>query len=120
MNKSETQKLKVIKDRLVEGMTDYLADGDDVGYAKADIKKCEKILQQFITRLGRLGASATDEAILNCVKQAVLDLNTLNDSANGCLIETDQREDLCEYLLLAAKSAGLNQGGDITKAWREW
>lgn len=120
MSKSGIQKLEVLKTRLVEGMTDYLADGGDVGYTRSDIKKCEQILQRFMKRLGNLGASAKEMAILDCVKQAVLDLNALNDSVNGCLIETDQREDLCEYLLLAAKSAGLNQQGDITEEWREW
>ena len=119
MNKSDTQKLETIKARLIEGMTDYIADGDD-SYSKADIKKCDKILQQFITRLGKLGASATETAILDCVKQAVLDLNALNNNVDGCLIETDQREDLCEYILFAAKQSGLQQDGDVTEEWREW
>jgi hypothetical protein len=119
MNKSDTQKLETIKARLIEGMTDYIADGDD-SYTKADIKKCDKILQQFMTRLGNLRASATEAEILDCVKQAVLDLNALNSSVDGCLIETDQREDLCEYILFAAKQSGLKKDGDVTEEWREW
>jgi hypothetical protein len=119
MNKSDTKKLETVKARLIEGMTDYIADGDD-SYTKADIKKCDKILQQFMTRLGKLGASATEVAILDCVKQVVVDLNALNSSVDGCLIETDQREDLCEYILFAAKQSGLKQDGDVTEEWREW
>ena len=119
MNKSETQKLETIKARLIEGMTDYIADGDD-SYTKADIKKCDKILQQFMARLTKLGGSAPEAAILDCVKKAVVDLNALNDTGGGCLIETDQREDLCEYILLAAKQSGLKQDGDVTEEWREW
>ena len=119
MNKSDTKKLETLKARLIEGMTDFIADGEDY-YTKADIKKCDKILEQFMTRLGKLGDSATDAAILDCVKQAVLDLNTLNSSVDGSLIETDQREDLCEYILFAAKQSGLKQDGDVTEEWREW
>ena len=119
MNKSDIQKLETIKARLIEGMTDYIADGDD-SYTKADIKKCYKILEQFMARLGKLGASATETAILDYVKQAVQDLNALNSSVDGCLIETDQREDLCAYILFAAKESGLKQDGDVTEEWREW
>jgi len=119
MKKSDRQKLETIKARLIEGMTDYIADGDD-SYSRADIKECNKVLQQFMTRLGKLGDSAPESAILTCVKRAVLDLNTLNDSVDGCLIETDQREDLCEYILFAAKQSGLKHDGDVTEKWREW
>ncbi|MGC3959807.1 MAG: hypothetical protein QM813_18345 [Verrucomicrobiota bacterium] len=119
-SKSANQKLVTIKARLLEGMRDYLANSDDAGYTKTDIKKCDKILQEFVKHLGKLGSAASKLAVLACVKQAVLDLNALNNSVNGSLIETDQREDLCEYLLLTARSAGLNQEGDPTEEWREW
>jgi hypothetical protein len=119
MKKSDIQQLETIKARLIEGMTDYIADGDD-SYTKADIRKCDKILQQLMARLGKLDDSMPESAILDYVKKAVLDLNALNGSFDGCLIETDQREDLCEYLLLAARSSGLASDKDITEEWREW
>lgn len=119
MNKSDTQKLETIKARLIEGMRGYIADGDE-SYTEEEIKKCDKILQQFLMRLGKLGMSVAEISILDCVKQAVLDLNDLNSSVDGCLIETDQREDLCEYILFAAKRSGLKQDGDVTEEWREW
>jgi hypothetical protein len=120
MNSSDSQKLEEIKARLLEGMTDYIADGEDSGYDTNDIKKCDDILRDFMKRLGGLDDSAPETTILHCVKKAVLDLNALNDSVDGSLIETDQREDLCEYLLLAAQSAGLDREHDITEEWREW
>jgi len=119
MKQSDIQELETIKTRLIEGMTDYIADSDD-SYTKADIKKCDKILQQFMARLGKLGDSAPEPAILDCGKKAVLDLNALNESVDGCLIETDQREDLCENILLAARKDGLASDKDITEEWREW
>jgi hypothetical protein len=120
MKSSDTEKLESIKARLLEGMTDYLADGDGGGYDKNDIQKCDDILRDFMKRLERLEDSAPETTILHCVKKAVLELNALNDSVDGSLIETDQREDLCEYLLLAAQSAGLDREDDITEEWREW
>jgi len=100
-------------------MADYIADGDD-SYSETDIKKYDLILQQFMVRLGKLGDSAPGAAIVDCVKKAVVDLNALNDRVDGCLIETDQREGLCEYLLLAARGAGLTSARDITEEWRAW
>jgi hypothetical protein len=120
MKSSDTDKLEAIKARLLEGMTDYIADGEDGLYSKDDIQKCDDILRDFMKRLGGLEDSAPETTILHCVKKAVLDLNTLNDSVGGSLIETDQREDLCEYLLLAAQSAGLKREDDVTEEWREW
>lgn len=119
MKGTTLNKLEAVKKRLIEGMTDHIADGDDC-YTKADIKKCDKILRQFVTSLHRLDASAPELVVLDCVKQAVLKLNALNNSVEGCLIETDQREDLCEYLLLAVRDAGLSHEGDVTEEWREW
>src|SRR5215216_4152899 len=113
MNSSNAQKLEALKARLLEGMTDYIADGNGGGYDKNDIQKCDDILRDFMKRLDRLDESAPETTILHCVKKAVLDLNALNHSTHGKLIETDQREDLCEYLLLAAQSAGLERDDDI-------
>jgi hypothetical protein len=53
-------------------------------------------------------------------ERAVPALNELNDRCDGCLIETDQREQLCDILIAAAKNAGLDSDEDITQAWREW
>jgi hypothetical protein len=53
-------------------------------------------------------------------ERAVPALNELNDRCDGCLIETDQREQLCDILIAAAKNAGLDSDEDITEAWREW
>ncbi len=60
------------------------------------------------------------DQILAAAKQAVLNLNALNKECGGRLIETDQREDLCELILVAAKLAGLESDEDITEEWREW
>jgi hypothetical protein len=120
MNDADNETLESIKVRLIAGMTGYMEDSDGSAYTEAEIKKCEVILSRFIAGLEQLGASAGDPAILKCVEQTVKDLNVLNDSTGGVLIETDQREDLCEYILLAAKKSGLSRNDDVTEEWREW
>jgi len=120
MNAADMKTLTATKDRLITGMQEYLAEEADAGYTEADIKKCDKILLAFTDSLQKLGSAAAGPVILECVKRAVLELNALNDSVGGGLIETDQREDLCEYILFAAKHAGLEKDGDVTEEWREW
>jgi hypothetical protein len=58
---------------------------------------------------------------MKAVKTAVVKLNRLNEQCYGCLIETDQREQLCELIISAAKRAGLvSTVYDITEEWRDW
>jgi hypothetical protein len=120
MNVSDLKILKATKDRLITGMTEYMTEADDAGYTDTDIKKCDEILLAFTDSLQKLDTSAADPEILKPVRQVVLSLNALNESVGGGLIETDQREDLCEYILFAAKQSGLKQEGDVTEEWREW
>ena len=50
-------------------------------------------------------------------------MKALNHLAERCdsLIETDQREQICELMIQAAHSVGVGDGQtDITEDWREW
>lgn len=123
MNDSDFKKLEATKERIVSGMIDFMSAGDDdfdCGYTEADVRKCDKILQEYVENLQKFGTTATEPQLLECIKKAVLALNKLNEDAGGGLIETDQREDLCEYILFAAKQSGLQSDGDVTEEWREW
>jgi len=47
--------------------------------------------------------------------------NKLNGECDYSLIETDQREDLCELITSAADHAGLESSVyDIIEEWRDW
>lgn len=50
----------------------------------------------------------------------VLKLNKLKEKCGGSIIETDQREDLCQIILVAARRAGLKTEEDMTEEGREW
>ena len=111
---------------IISSMVNYMnyedEDGEefDCGYTQADIDKCAKILDDYIDELIALKGKADADKVMNCVKKVILALNELADSP---LIETDQREHLCQFIEDAAIEAGLPKppkGEDITYEWREW
>jgi hypothetical protein len=114
-----------LKQRLIAGMVSYMeferTGGGDPCYSQADIDRCDQIIDGFLTRLASAPEGDKNEFILETVKATVFSLNQLNKDCNLTIIETDQREDLCALIILAAKNAGLASiNGDITYQWREW
>lgn len=58
---------------------------------------------------------------MKIVKKTVLALNALNEKCEYELIETEQREDIAEIIILAGYLKGFNdRDDDITEEWREW
>jgi predicted transcriptional regulator len=93
----------------------------DAGYTQADVDRCARIVDDLLAALERAPAEKKQEFILKAMKSAVVKLNKLNDRCDGQLIETDQREQLCELMITAAQRAGLvSTVYDITEEWREW
>ena len=117
MNLLEHVEIKEIKERLESGMLDYMTTGM-AGYTKSDVEKCMKIISDYLMDMGH--AASKDEGMA-IVKETVLSLNKLNESSEESLIETDQREDIAEIIILAGSLKGFNEReDDITEAWREW
>ncbi len=111
--------LQIIKarTRVLAAMREYMREVE-VSYAEAQVVACEAILTSF---LERMDAAADRAAGLDLVRDAVLALNELNDHCGGELIETDQREDLCEVLLRAGALRGFHDADDdVTEEWRNW
>ncbi|HZR35532.1 MAG TPA: hypothetical protein VFA75_09170 [Nevskia sp.] len=117
-----------LKEDLLESMTGFMrgedeedegGSGFEAGYTQDDIDRCAAIIDHFLITLSKTGGDG--DAILEAVKDTVLELNTLNDNCDGSLIETDQRETLCELINTAAQDAGLETDlDDVTEEWREW
>ena len=105
-----------------ESGTDPDFDPDfDAGYTQADIDRCAKILDEFLSSLEGVPRGEKNDSILKAVKTVVVKLNKLNERCDGLLIETDQREQLCALIIAATKRAGLvSSVHDITEEWREW
>lgn len=105
------------KDAIVRKMIEYPCRQ----YSEEDAWECGQILQDYLAAV--LGAPRPPgaEAVLAAVKDAVLALNRLNALCDGSLIETVEREDICDLIDISAAAAGLEPAGvDITEEWREW
>jgi hypothetical protein len=109
--------MNALKDSILDGMRDFVAGMEQPYYPLAKVDECGRIIDEFLAAVGR---ARDGQAIMAQVKRTVLALNALNDECGGALIETDQREQLCELILEAANTAGLATGDDITEQWREW
>ena len=90
----------------------------DFDYTQENVDECSEILDGFIDGLSLVQNS---DGIMQCVEAVVKRLNELNAKCNKMLIETAQRENLCEFIQLAAGFVGLEHTkDDITEEWREW
>ena len=83
-----------------------------------------RIFDKLIADLGKLGVNADDEVKLAAFEQAVLALNDMDDEDDR-LIETEEREQLCELVNTIATAAGLDpseygNGEGPASEWREW
>jgi hypothetical protein len=96
-------------------------EGDSLGFTSEDVDECASILDEYIDKLLSYNGKATNEEIMECVKEVVLSLNELNKKTDENLIETMEREELCKFIRQAAQLAGLETDEtDITEEWREW
>jgi hypothetical protein len=109
-----------LKQAILNGMVEYIEDNTAPPYTQNDIKDCDTIISNFICDL-RLAQPPSDyAAALAKVKNTVLKLNDLNERCHFSIIETEQREDLCELIIQVVKNAGHHVDTDITEEWREW
>ncbi len=104
-------------DRLKSQMFVYLNEFHPP-YSQHDIAECGDILNLYV---GDIKKSASKEEGMKIVKSTVEKLNTLNERCNGSLIETMEREQICEIIIGASAEKGYNtMEEDITEDWREW
>lgn len=94
-------------------------------YSEENCSAAESILDRLITDLNTIGEDAPEEQKVKLFQTAVEDLNELNDANDGCLIETGEREDLCELFDQIAIAAGIDpekygDGDGIASEWRDW
>jgi hypothetical protein len=118
--------IQSVRQRLLDGMVNFMkAAGNDqdaesgCGYSPGHVDRCAKILDEYLATVAA-DKKLSEARIREAVKTAVCELNSLNDECDGALIETDQREELCQIILVAATEAGLTTTDDITEEWREW
>lgn len=99
-------------------MLDFIEGEDEAAYTCADVTTCIETLLDFLTSID--AEKQTIETAKAHVRELILSLNELNEECQHCLIETGQREDICEFIRKALLSANIEFSSDITEQWREW
>lgn len=82
----------------------------------------DDVMDKLTFELVQIGENATKSKKINLIKNAVLALNKLEKN-NQILIETDEREQWCEYFNTVAKIAKIDLAeydDDISGIWRKW
>ena len=103
---------------LTGGMLDYLVHADSCSYTEEEVDRCRDILTAHAEALD---LAQNREEALKLVQATVERLNHLNEGAGGELIETDQREEICDFLTKAGAIKGFNgEHEDVTEPWRQW
>lgn len=110
-----------IKKQLLDSMLDYISDNNEEhGYTTVDVDIVDKLIDTFILCLEKI-ENPTHDTVMENVKSFVLSLNSLNEISDYNLIETDQRELLCDLIFVAIKNTGIKVSDeDFTEQWREW
>ncbi len=115
-NLMERPNIVSAKEKIVEGMLEFLEYSGTEDYANSDVDRLSNLFDKFISRLSR---NRIDQNLAKSyVKQLVLSLNELNDKT--AMIETGERESICGFIDLCLSEIGIEYDDDVTYEWREW
>lgn len=111
-----------LKGRIIDTLSQRVDVEDaEPGFTREDIDRCDAILMRYLAEVFEPGVQDDEAQIMAAVEAVVVALNTLNDDCDQSLIDTDEREPLCELIIHAAGDAGLvSDVYDITEEWRDW
>lgn len=87
-------------------------------YTASDVSACGDILDEYMKSLA--AAQSDPDAISECVRKTVCQINELNEKCEQYLIDTWRRERLCSFINAAAEHAGLTPKTDHTLQHRMW
>ncbi len=93
-------------------------------YTPEACAKFVTIFDQLLERLAELGPSAAESEKIEAFKEAITATNELNEEDES-LIETGEREDLCELCNVIARTVGIDPekygaGEGPASEWRDW
>ncbi|HNX58987.1 MAG TPA: hypothetical protein PKK43_07795 [Spirochaetota bacterium] len=118
MDLLKNKEIKEVKSRLLQGMLEFIKDDENADYSPDEVDQCDSILKDFLLNASKLD---NKDAFIQEVRKTVLALNDLNEKVDCSIIETDQREDICDILIYSGFLLGFNKKDeDITEEWREW
>ena len=96
-----------------------MAEGDDM-FSEESITAVETVLTEYVQRLCEAVHKKNATTVYNSMGKLVKTLNKINDKYG--LIETMEREELCDWLNTLIRKTGLELADnvDITDEYREW
>ena len=122
---NQSQQLTQAIDALADGMAGYIAiykeDNGEEPYGAIDVSVCKATLTDYLQAVMDCGQS--DARIIKQVEATVKELNILNEKCDYSLIETGEREEICDIIINGARLAGYSFPGgheDVTEQWRDW
>lgn len=94
-------------------------------YTEENCKKAQDIFDTLIAELIAQGENSTESQKIELFRKAIVATNKLNDECDGSLIETGEREDLCELTDIITRACNLDPskygGGEgLATEWRDW
>ncbi|AYM99907.1 hypothetical protein [Chryseobacterium sp. 3008163] len=109
----EENKISILEKSMLEYMENAHAS-----YTKIDVEECAKILNNYFSEISN---SKSKNEGMEIVKITIEKLNKLNEKCDFELIETSEREQIAEIIILESSKKGYNKPEeDITEEWREW
>ncbi|WP_424655335.1 hypothetical protein [Capnocytophaga leadbetteri] len=96
-----------------------MAEGDDM-FSEESITAVETALTEYVQTLCKTVQKKNATTVYNSMGKLVKTLNKINDKYG--LIETMEREELCDWLNTLIRKTGLELADnvDITDEYREW
>jgi hypothetical protein len=99
-------------------LLDFIEGEDEPDYSSEDVTACITSLLEFMSSIE--SEVQTLESAKDHIKTLVLSLNNLNESCDDCLIDTNQREDICLFIEKVITAANVEFTSDVTEEWRMW
>lgn len=93
-------------------------------YTEENCNTAKQIFDDLIAELIEIGEDGNEQDKVKYFEKAVISLNDLENKEEG-IIETGEREDLCELIDQITLAAGLNpknyaDGEGLADLWRDW
>lgn len=108
--------MKNILKSLQYGLLDYIEGDENPEYSKDDVTSCIKLLLEFMSEIE--AAEQSSERATDLVGKLVLALNSLNEDCHGCLLASDEFEEITEFIEKVMFSEHIKPETDISQLWR--
>jgi len=111
-------KVKNLLKTIQYDLLDFIEGEDEPDYTPEDVTACITSLLEFMSSIE--SEEQTVDSAKQHIKTLVLSLNTLNESCDDCLIDTNQGEDICQFIEKVVSATNIDISSDVTKEWRMW